>query len=71
MNSITEAWVIQRKDGKFAYYSMFSRQYEFSTRIVGANFFSYESSAIDNICMSKLQDCKPVKVEIKVVDYDV
>ena len=67
MSKTEYAWVIQRDDGMFAYYSMFSNQYEFSTRLMQSNLFSCETTANDNIIMCKLQNCKPVKIEIRVV----
>lgn len=67
MSKIEECWVIQRDDGMYAEYLPISDIFVFNVYIRYALFHSNEDEAIDSIKTYHLQNCRPVKVEIRVV----
>ena len=81
MNKTEYAWVIQRDDGKFyfecddSYYNDFFGLYEYAPFDHNKNITFYKSKdkALEKIDWFCLQNCRPVKVEIRVVgeQYDL
>lgn len=67
MSKIEECWVIQRGDNLYAMYIPSSDTFVFNTFIQLALFHSSKDGAIDSIETYHLQNCRPVKVEIRVV----
>ena len=59
-------WVIQRNDGTFAEYDGFLDVWLFGF-IRNADMFSEKDIAQYNINKYHLQNCKPVKIEIRIV----
>lgn len=74
MNNIEYVWVIQRDDGKFWNCAGSDRNYEtyFVDNISQAYFFTEEYLKMQSIEelmeFRRLQNCKPLKVKIKVVE---
>lgn len=66
MNDIIEGWVIQRKDGKF-FKGVSINKKIFINSIRSAFIYCCENLAKEEIYCSDLNDCKVVKIEIKVV----
>lgn len=64
MSEVEYAWVIQRDDGKF----FNSLSIGHFADLVYADIYECEGMALSNVNLYNLQDCKPVKIEIKVVE---
>lgn len=67
MSKTEYAWVIQRGNDLYAMYIPSNDTFVFNTFIQLALFHSSKDEAIDSIETYHLQNCKPVKVEIRVV----
>lgn len=66
MSKIEYAWVIQRDDERFYTRTELPKFYLFTSRLCdGETFFSKEV-ANSFIERNNLQNCRPVKVEIKI-----
>ena len=67
MSKIEECWVIQRGNDLYAMYIPSNDTFVFNTFIQLALFHSSKDEAIDSIETYHLQNCRPVKCEIKIV----
>lgn len=67
MNNIEYAWVIQRDDGKFFKGLSINGGFVFINSVRQAFMYCCDYLAKEEIEFSKLDNCKVVKVEIKVV----
>ena len=76
MSKIEECWVIQRKDGYFYYGYTFMSKYPYDTKPIFTKninkaFLDYafwnKFGCEREIKKMQLQNCRPVKVEIRVV----
>ena len=70
MNKIEYAWVIQRDDGKYFSRIEIPNICVFDDLITNADRYDYEKTVKYLIEALRLQNCKPVKVEIRVVGED-
>lgn len=76
MSKIEECWVIQRKDGYFYYDCEFIKKYPYEMKprftkdinkvFLNHNFWN-KFGCEKEIKEMQLQNCKPIKVEIRVV----
>ena len=67
MNKTEYAWVIQRDDGKYFSRIEMPNICVFDNLITNADRYDYEKTVKYLIEALRLQNCKPVKVEIRVV----
>ena len=67
MNKIEYAWVIQRDDGKYFSRIEIPNICVFDDLITNADRYDYEKTVKYLIEALRLQNCHPVKVEIRVV----
>ena len=67
MSKIEECWVIQRGNDLYAMYIPSNDTFVFNTFIQLALFHSSKDEVIDSIETYHLQNCHPVKVELRVV----
>lgn len=67
MNDIIEGWVIQRDDGKFFKGLSINGGFVFINSVRQAFMYCCDYLAKEEIKFNKLENCKVVKVEIRVV----
>ena len=67
MNKTEYAWVIQRDDGKYFSRIEMPNICVFDNLITNADRYDYEKTVKYLIEALRLQNCKPVKIEIRVV----
>ena len=67
MSKTEYAWVIQRDDGKYFSRIEMPNICVFDNLITNADRYDYEKTVKYLIEALRLQNCRPVKVEIKVV----
>lgn len=67
MNKVEQCWVIQRGNDLYAMYIPSNDTFVFNTFIQLALFHTSKDEAVDSIKTYHLQNCKPVKVELRVV----
>lgn len=66
MSEVEFCWVIRRDDGKF----FNSLSIGHFAELVYADIYECEGMALSNVNLYKLQDCKVVKIEMRVVEND-
>ena len=66
MSEVEFCWVIRRDDGKF----FNSLSIGHFADLVYANIYECEGMAFSDVNLYNLKDCKVLKIEIKVVEYE-